>query len=296
LSRVAVTGAAGFVGRHLVPLLAVEGHEVRALVRPGSAAGALGNDLRITRGDVCDPDAMRGFLDGAQTLVHLAASFSPAEIDSIDAGTRAVLQAAKDASVGRIVLLSCLPAHAASQSPFYRAKWRAEQLVRASGLPYVVLRSSLVLGPGDRVVAPLATLVRTYPAIPLPAGGRQRSQPIDVEDLARCITLATTEDGLSNKEVSVAGPMFMTVRQLVDLIAGQLGVSKPKVLVPDRLLAVVGGALPPGVLELFTGPRLGEPIESPATSPGIVQRMFGFEPKSIPAELARYLEPVATLA
>jgi nucleoside-diphosphate-sugar epimerase len=90
----------------------------------------------------------------------------------------------------------------------------------------------MVLGPGDGITQPLADLIRFAPDSR--AGkGRVRCQPVDVEDLARCILVSLTDDNLNQQMISVGGPSFLTFRHLVDLIAGQLGVNKPKVLIPS---------------------------------------------------------------
>jgi nucleoside-diphosphate-sugar epimerase len=290
MTRIAVTGATGFVGRHLLPVLRAEGHEVRGLVRPGSTASSP-EGAELLRGDVRAQDAIRRLLEGCEVVVHLAASFSSRDdvADIVETGTRNVVAAAGDAGVGRIIFVSCLGAAASAESSFYAAKWKGEQLIRSAGRPFVILRPSLVLGPGDGVLQPLAELMGALPAVPVPGSGQQRHQPIDVEDLVRCLQLALTDDTVVNESVSVGGPLFLTWRQLIDLLAGHLGIFKPKLLLQAAWLPALSSVLPTPARVLYTGPRLAQIQQGVVASPGIVQRTFGFEPRSVVPRLARYL-------
>lgn len=289
MTRIAVTGAAGFVGRHVLPRLLEDGHEVRALLRPGSTRGT--GDVEWVTGDIRSAERVSSFVKGCDVVLHLAASFSTQDdmTDIIVAGTRNVVNGAKEAGVGRLVFLSCLAAQAAASVPYYAAKWQAEQLVRGADLPYVILRPSLVVGPGDAVTGSLAAIIQTLPVIPLPRLGGNRQQPVDVEDLARCIQLSVGGEAFQNEEISVGGPMFLSLRELVDLIQGQLGVLKPKLLVPPALLPSVCRLLPAAARDLYVGPRLAGFRETNYTSPGIVERIFGFQPRSITPRLPEYL-------
>lgn len=291
MSRIALTGGGGFVGRHLVPLLAGEGHQLRALARPGSSGRSLPPEVEVVSGDVRSAQAVRSAVGDAEVVIHLAASFSQADSaeEIVELGTRNVISAASEGGAGRIIFLSCLGADAANRSPFYAAKWKAEQLVRGSGLPYVILRPSLILGQGDRVTAPLATLLRRLPAVPMPGSGTYRQQPVDVEDVARCIQLSVAGDDVLNQEISLGGATFLTYREMVDLIAGQLGVLKPKLSIPITLLPSLTSVLPSAAGGLFCGPRLAQLTQTSAASPGIISRTFGFEPRDVPSRIGQYL-------
>jgi NADH dehydrogenase len=291
MSTIAITGASGFVGRHVAPLLLAQGHQIRGLVRLGSEAPTMGEESETMRGDVRSLAAVRSLVQSCDLLLHLAASFSSQDntAEIVLTGTRNVVLAAQEAGLKRLVFVSCLGADASAEAPFYAAKWKAETLVRGSNVPYAIVRPSLVLGRDDGVLRPLATIIRSWPVVPVPGQGQLRQQPIDVDDFSRCLVAALTDDTLIGETVSVGGPMFITFRELIDLVAGQLGVYRPKVLVPPRWLPALSRLLPPASRALYLHPRVGHFQQGVVASPGIVQRTFGFEPASVLAKFGYYL-------
>jgi len=291
--RVAVTGATGFVGRALVQKLVSEGHDVRGSMRARVEESPLPADVLLVRGDVRDIHAMRDLARDCDAVVHLAVSFNRSHgvEDIIEEGTRTVAQAARDEGCTRFVFLSCLGAEAAAPDPFHRAKWRAEMVVRTlePAMKYTILRPSLVLGPGDPITRGLAALVRHWPVIPVPGRGEARCQPIDVDDLARCIALSLASDALAGETVSVGGSVFLTYRELVDLIAGCLGVVRLKALVPPAWLPPLAPIAPPSARPLLSPHRLAQLLTGVVASPGIVHRTFDFHPGSVVGRLPYYV-------
>jgi nucleoside-diphosphate-sugar epimerase len=112
---------------------------------------------------------------------------------------------------------------------------------------------------------------------------------VDVEDVVRCILAATTDEKLIGEEISVGGPVFLTYRQMVDLLAGHLNVLKPKLLVPEQIFPALSGVLPAGLRDVFAPARLAVWNAGVVASPGIVHRHFGFEPQSVVGRLPAYL-------
>src|SRR3989442_8175952 len=175
--RVAVTGANGFVGRHLVARLLLGRHEVRALISerlgaekelPGAGAG-----MDVRRADVRNPETLRGAFDGHDAVVHTVAIPTERKQRFADvnvAGVAHVVAEARRAGVRRIVHMSALGADPASPYPYLRTKREGQALVTGSGIPFVVLRPSLLFGEGDDFFPPVAfTLV--FQRGPHPAAG-----------------------------------------------------------------------------------------------------------------------------
>ncbi len=220
-----LTGATGFIGRSLTRHLVEAGQRVRILLRPSPRTPNLppGVPVEVAVTSLADPRGLRAALRGVQTVYHLAggeAGGGRADLQSVDIeGTRNLVKAALDAGVERIFYLSHLDADRASAFPVLKAKGIAEEFIRKSGLPYTILRASLLFGPGDLFTTGLAMLLALAPGIlPLPAGGKTLVQPLWVEDLAVCMTWALDLPETINQTYEIGGSETMTLRQMVETI------------------------------------------------------------------------------
>lgn len=210
-----VTGAGGFVGRHVVRELTGAGERVRALVRSTKGADALaGADCELAVGDVTDPASVAAAAEGCDAVVHLVAIIHgrPAAFERVIAdGTATVVDAARTAGVGRLVHMSALGVgeHTKDTVPYYRAKWQAEQAVAGSGLPHAILRPSFVFGTDGGALPRFLRIARLAPVTPIVGPGTQRLQPIWVEDLARAVRLALVHDGGFGQKPPAGGPELL---------------------------------------------------------------------------------------
>lgn len=202
--RVAVTGANGFVGRHVVARLLLGGHDVRALIseRPGAEtelpeSGKGKVDVRRT--DVRRPESLRGAFDDIDAVVHTVAVPTERKQKFADvnvAGVAHVVAEARRAGVGRIVHMGALGADPASPYPYLRSKGEGEALVTGSGIAHVVLQPSLLFGEGDDFFPRLAFSL-IFPVVPVPGDGKARFQPIHVDDIAQVLVAAVERREIS---------------------------------------------------------------------------------------------------
>jgi nucleoside-diphosphate-sugar epimerase len=166
-----VTGANGFIGRHLVARLCAEGLQVRALVRSAARAGAMGPNVEVIAGNLGDPETITGIADGAEMVFHLASIMRGRweDFEQVDvAGTRLLLDEARHAGTRRIVFTSTMSVYPLGAGraiteemiespervgPYARAKLTIEQMLmdanRAGQIEAVVTRPGLVFGPGS---------------------------------------------------------------------------------------------------------------------------------------------------
>src|SRR5262249_8560869 len=148
--KVAITGGTGFAGRHVARRLAGEGHEIvliaRGLDRRDPAVRELPRST-LVRTDLRSVDALRGAFAGGDAIVHCAGinrelgsqTFQHVHID----GTTNVVAAARRAGVRKLVLLSFLRARPDCGSAYHESKWAAEEIVRASGLDFTILKAGM---------------------------------------------------------------------------------------------------------------------------------------------------------
>lgn len=239
---IAITGANGYVGRTLVRRLARErGPEaIQAIVRDRERARSelAREDLPLRVVDVRDPASLRGAFEGCEALVHTVAIPTERGATFRDVNVRGVqhvVDEAKRAGVRRLVHISAVGADPSSPFPFLRSKGEGQATAERSGIPFVVLRPSLLFGPGDDFFPRLAFSLR-FPIVPVPGDGRARFQPLHVEDLAECLLRALENDDLLGRAYEVGGPDAVTYDDLLSEAMAGLGVRRPRVHVPVRLM------------------------------------------------------------
>ena len=119
---------------------------------------------------------------------------------------------------------SALGTRPGAKSEYHKTKWQAEELVRASGIAYTILRPSLIYGPGDQFTLRLAGIIRSSPVLPVIGSGRSKVQPIFIDDVVACIIKAVTSDAFLNEIYEVGGPEQLTYEEVTRAIAAAMGV------------------------------------------------------------------------
>jgi len=147
--------------------------------------------------------------------------------------TKTLFRCAKEAGVKRIVHIGVTRASLDSDLPYYRGKAIQESMLRESGVPFSIVRPTLVFGKEDILVNNIAWLIRTSPVFPIFGSGRYRVQPVFVEDLAEITIRQSTST--AGATVDAIGPETFTFHELVALIAEKIGKNPIFVKVPASL-------------------------------------------------------------
>ena len=193
--RLAVTGATGFVGSHLLDVATSTGHEVVALTRREQPPR---DRVAWVSGDLHDRAALEHLVDGADAVIHVAGVISghtPAifERGNVE-GTLAMLAAATAGGVRRFVHVSSLAAREPKLSLYGGSKARAEDLVMHSGLDWAIVRPPAVYGPGDRETLELFRMAKVGVMLMPPKG---RISVVHADDLARLLLALAEPDSPS---------------------------------------------------------------------------------------------------
>ncbi len=237
-----VTGGSGFVGPHVVHALRAADLQVRCLVRDPTRSGALERwGCEVVRGDVTDAASVRRAVEGCDTVVHLVAILAgtPEDFERVMiGGGRNVVEAARAEGVGRFVLMSALGTGEETKDlvPYYHAKWRVEQAVQESGIDHTIFRPSFIFGSDGGILPTLLRLVRWSPVTPIMGDGRQRSQPIWVEDVAAFFARSLELEEARNRTFELGGPEAVTWNQLYERIRHVLGKRRATVHLPIALM------------------------------------------------------------
>lgn len=231
--RLAVTGANGFVGRHLTAVAARHGWDVAGIVRSAAAAQAVedagGRPIVVPR---LEGEPLTRALAGSRAVVHLAhigAEKGGATYEAVNVlGTRQAVEAARQAGVARVVLFSGLGVARYGQAPrvtnrYFLSKLSAERELFRSDREAVVFRPSYIVGPGDGLVRALLEGLAAD-GIEIPGDGAYRMQPVFVADAAEAaLAAAVSPVALSpaappHRVVDLVGPEAVSYRDLIESV------------------------------------------------------------------------------
>ncbi len=219
-----VTGAFGFTGRFIARRLMAEERRIKTLTNHPRRAGAEDITAEVAPLQFKDRDALVQSMRGADVLYNtywVRFRHGKVGFGEAIANTRILLGAARDAGVRRVVHVSVSNPSEDSRLDYYAGKARTERIVRESGLPWAIVRPTLVFGPGDILLNNIAWLLRRMPVFVVPGLGTYRVQPVAGEDVAEIATWAAAQ--ADNLTVDAAGPDTMTYMELVEAIAIAVG-------------------------------------------------------------------------
>jgi len=188
----AVTGATGFVGSHLVRIAREAGHPVRALTRAWKPPE---DGAEWVEGTLERPDSLLKLCGASDAVIHIAGAINAPDRATFEAvnvgGTANVVDAARAAGVRRFVHISSLSAREPGLSNYGWSKAKSERIVAASGLDWTIIRPPAIYGPGDRETFELFRMARRG-LVALPPRGR--FSVIHVADLCRLILAVLDAD------------------------------------------------------------------------------------------------------
>jgi NADH dehydrogenase len=241
---VAVAGGTGFVGGAIAHELATRGHRVIVLSHR-TVAGDPSSTFEYRQADVTRPESLATALAGVGALViSLAFRNSPIEaprrgqtFELVDAaGTEALVTAARTAGVRRLIYVSGAGAAPDAARHWFRAKWRAEEAVRGSGIVYTIFRPSWIYGPGDHSLNRFVGFSRWLPFIPQIGNGRQRLAPVYVGDVGSLVADALVMPAADNATLEVGGPETLTMDEIIRVALRVLRRRRPILHAPIMLM------------------------------------------------------------
>lgn len=273
--KIFVTGATGFSGSRVIPLLLQNGFEVRCLYRATSDRSLLPQpEIEWTLGDVSDTQTLSASMRGTDALVNIA-SLGFGHADSI-------IAAAKSAGVQRAVFVSTTAIFTQLNAGSKTVRVAAENAIQASGLRYTILRPTMIYGSDrDRNICRLIRWLKVLPFFPVFGDGNYLQQPIYMDDVAQAILGSLKSDRTINNSYNIAGKYPLTYNQVIDTIAKQMNKRVWKIHIPSKPVV--------SLLKLLERIHFPFPIKSEQVlrlnenkdfSYEEAQKDFGFNPRS----------------
>jgi len=247
--EVLVTGVTGYVGGALVPILQGEGHRVRGYARVARRVTAP-VDV-IVEGDAVAGSGLDAALEGIEVAYYLIHSMEAAAAGAFPDQERRAAErfalAAAGAGVRRIVYLGGLVPAEGALSRHLRSRLAVEETLLAAVPEAIALRASIVVAARSRSFRFLVRLVERLPVLALPAWRENRTQPVDGRDMLAFLARAATAPApLARRSWDVAGPDVVTYGELVEAIAEEMMVVRPRLpleLSLTPIAAVVAAAV-----------------------------------------------------
>jgi len=299
-----VTGGTGFVGANVVRELLAQGRAVRVLARPGSDRRAIaGLGVEIVEGDLLDPASLRRAVKGVNSVFHVAADYRlwarhPEELHRVNVGgTRAVLEAAGEAGVSRVVYTSTVgalgipgdgtPGTEATPvslrdmvGPYKASKFLAEQVALGfahQGLPVVVVNPSAPVGPWDVKPTPTGRMVVDFLEGKMVATLDTGLNLVHVQDVARGHLLAAERGKIGEKYI--LGNRNLSLAEIGALLSEIAGIRPPRVRIPYWV--AWSAALSMEAVARVTG----APPRVPLTAVRMAKKRMYFDPAKAVREL-----------
>jgi NADH dehydrogenase len=227
--RIAITGGRGFIGSHLANRLSSEGHEVVLIARRWreEETTEISSRMKFVTSDLGKTTILGEAFAGCDAVAHCAGinreigkqTYQRVHVEA----TRNVVNAAHEAGVRKIVLMSFLRARPNCGSQYHESKWAAEEIVRESGVDYTIIKAGVVYGRGDHMLDHLSHALHTFPVFGLVGLKEKAVRPLAVEDLVHVMRASLVDDRLKRQTIALLGPEEIYLSEAVRRVAEVVG-------------------------------------------------------------------------
>ncbi|MCV6980462.1 NAD(P)H-binding protein [Mycolicibacterium pulveris] len=233
--RCLVTGATGYIGGRLVPLLLHRGRAVRALARDPAKLGDVGwrGDVEVARGDLGDTESLSAAFDGMDVVYYLVHSMGTSSdfVAEEARSARNVVEAARRAGVRRLVYLGGLHPSGVELSPHLRSRTAVGDILIESGVETVVLQAGVVIGSGSASFELIRHLTNRLPAMTAPKWVHNKVQPIAIDDVLHYLAEAADTAVPTSRTWDIGGPDVLEYGEAMQVYAEVAGLRRRLIVV-----------------------------------------------------------------
>ena len=238
-----VTGAFGYIGRYITAELLNKERKVKTITTHVNKPNPFGPAVEAFAYDFDQPKRLVETLQGVDTFYNtywIRFPHGDVTFEKAVENSKILFDCAAQAGIRRFVHISVTHASPESPLPYYAGKGRQEELLKASGVPYSIVRPTLVFGKEDILVNKIAWLIRKFPLFPVAGDGKYRLQPVYVSDLAEIVVRQAQAP--ASATIDAIGPESCTYREMVELIAEAVGRRIFFVRTPPKMTILLGRA------------------------------------------------------
>ena len=301
---VTIFGGSGFLGRHIVRVLAKRGYRIRVAVRRPDLAihlQPLGNidQISLVQANLRYRRSVDAAVRGADHVINCVGVLHEVGRNTVDAvqdfGARAVAEACRNAGV-QLTHISAIGADANSPSSYARTKAKAEQAILSLIPDAVIYRPSIMFGPEDGFYNKFADMARIAPFLPLVGGGHTKFQPVFVDDVAEAVARSVEGRVEGGKIYELGGAEVQSFREIIEDILRITCREKRLVTLPFFAASIIGtiGSLVPFITPPITADqvkllKVDNVVSEAARKEGRTLEGLGIKPTLADAILPSYL-------
>ena len=245
MSKILVCGGSGFVGSGIVKQLIQDGHSVRVLTRKHKQPTS--SNIDFIQGNLFDASSLEQAMKDCDVVIN-AAQFDNAPFENyakgltyekVDAqGKENIVAAAIKMNIPRILYISGAGTSEEKKEPWFTAKVRAEKAVKSSPMKWTIFRPSWIYGPGDKSLNRMIPMIRYSPIVWI-LGKGYKIQPVYIDDVAKVVSMSVGNPKTIGQIYQLGGPQILTMKEILQIVAGVLHKKRIYILVPKFLAGIV---------------------------------------------------------
>ena len=242
--KIGVTGATGFIGSHLVNKLLESNQDISILSHSNKQKKFMSGAVKVYNGSIENSESLHEFCQHVDIIYHLVGIIAETRTKTFEKtvvqGTQNLVSVAQKFDIKKIVYLSALGTAESAVSKYHQTKFKAEFAIMNSGIPYVILRPSVIYGEGDGFISLLQKMITYSPFTPVIGSGKFELQPIYIDDL---ISMMVHIKHVENEIISIGGPEKLEYLEILHILKKHLGKKRLNLFLPSMLMKLVATVL-----------------------------------------------------